>query len=633
MNGTLTKRQHDILTYLIQHKERSISAKEIAAHLSVSDRTIKNDLPFVRAYAARFQSFTIETVPGKGIFLAMQNADMYHKEISECVRYKSPPSTHLDESMALIRYLINKTAPVSKYAIIEHFYISESAFYKTYQKAKNILSKFNLELKHVKGRGYSIQGKEWDKRNFIAKYEPVNLIDSPMRLSRELNRIYDTIADVFIRYEYTVTYQILQSLSSNVALSIYRVSRGHYIDSIEVKNVGHLVEYSIANEICSRLLKPYRINPRYFKHEVAILTLSILGKINYAADEALQRQINEFIDAAFAKINAKFKISFGSIEKLKLFLALHLTSLFYRIRSGTQLTNRMTAQIQKNYPLANDITLYFFTLMRERFHLTCSQDELSYITLYFNLGLEELTLFRSKKKVLILAALRHSETVLLQHKFLSWFPDQIIDITFEHPERADMDLESYDAIFAVEQSAENVKGAVTTIKIFPDETDYRKIKLALNGYTDINQITEKFKPACFFSGTVKSKDEALNIVCGNAVRAYRLDPGFSEIIRARESIESTYFGGGIAIPHPLTPITDETFASVAILDKPIAWDDNHSVQFVMLISIELGNPKAFQFWFYMSEFVRNEKYVKALLSEPNFDHLLSALKCSLGETL
>lgn len=630
--GKITSRQYGILKYLIEHKETYISAQEIADHLSVSARTVKSDLALVRAYAARFKSVAIEAYPGKGIFFSVLDSDLYQREMLDFVQRKSEVATPHDETTTLLQYLIHKTGYVSKYTILTDFYLSESAFYKIYQKTKGILAKFNLEMKQEKGRGYYIQGKEWDKRSFISKYELVDAMNHPLRFSDEIDYIYNTIADIFIKYEYTITYQTLQTLSSNLALTIGRVSQGHYMDSVEVKDIEHLVEYTIAGEICHKLLESHRIGRR-LEYEIRVLTLNILGKINYSADKELQREISAFVDDALLKIDKKFNISFTSMEKLKLLLVLHLISLLYRIRSGTQLTNIMATEIQTKYPLANDISLYLLMLIQERFRLTCSQDELSYITLYFNLGLDELKLFSSSKKVLILAALRNSETALLRHQFLSWFPDQIIDITFENSANADLELEQFDAIFAIEQKLERYKGAVTTIKIFPDEADYKKIKLALNGYTDSQQIIEKFHPDCFFSGSVKSKEEALKIVCGNAIRTYHLQPDFFDVIKARESIESTYFGGGIAIPHPLSPITDETFVSLAILDKPIQWDDNHLVQFVMMISIECNNPKAFQFWFYMSEFVRNEKFIKALLRKPNFDYFISVLQSSLGEML
>jgi lichenan operon transcriptional antiterminator len=64
-----------------------------------------------------------------------------------------------------------------------------------------------------------------------------------------------------------------------------------------------------------------------------------------------------------------------------------------------------------------------------------------------------------------------------------------------------------------------------------------------------------------------------------------IDDVFIESVKERESLSSTSFGNFVAIPHPLTPLTEDTFWSICTLQKPIEWDDKH-VQFVCLLSVE-----------------------------------------------
>ena len=54
-------------------------------------------------------------------------------------------------------------------------------------------------------------------------------------------------------------------------------------------------------------------------------------------------------------IFATFCVNFEPAESLKLFLALHLVPLIYRIKSGTQLNNMMAPEIKQSFPLAYDI--------------------------------------------------------------------------------------------------------------------------------------------------------------------------------------------------------------------------------------------------------------------------------------
>ena len=104
-----------------------------------------------------------------------------------------------------------------------------------------------------------------------------------------------------------------------------------------------------------------------------------------------------------------------------------------------------------------------------------------------------------------------------------------------------------------------------------------------------------------------------------------------ETIEAREDISPTYFGNHIAVPHPLTPLSKDTFVSVAILDKPIRWDATHMVQLIMLVSVEKNNPKAFQIWHYLSNLVRNDDTLDMILKNPTYEAFIQSLTTSLKD--
>ncbi len=112
---------------------------------------------------------------------------------------------------------------------------------------------------------------------------------------------------------------------------------------------------------------------QHYKNELNFLTLIILGKIDYTGNDHIQEKVNHFIDQAFESIYQKFSINFDSIDNLRLLLALHLVPLFYRIQSGTQLTNPLDASIHQSFPQAHDIALYFSMLVRNEFQLVVSK--------------------------------------------------------------------------------------------------------------------------------------------------------------------------------------------------------------------------------------------------------------------
>ena len=631
----LTKRQYDILKHLIKHHDTFISTEMLATLFDVSSRTVKNELPFIKKYICNFHSFNLETLPGKGIRIHVLNMDSFMNEIVVISKHDIATSDvdNMERDISILKYFIDHTGYIVKEKIMSTFYISESTFYKTYNNIKGILAPFSLTMKHSKSKGYHISGHEKDIRSLIAKYE---LIDRHRHVISNFNNIsyvYNFVADVFIHYQYKMTEPILQNISSHVVLMEYRIKSGNTLDTLDYGDLHNRIEYQIAHTICEKFIQSYHLNKQHFENEVLLLTQTILGKTNYSTDEKTQNEINDFINYAFKCIHAKFGINFVPVEKLRLFLGLHLVPLIYRIKSGTQLKNLMETEIRQQFPHATDISLYFSLLFKECLHLTISGDELAYITLYFNFGIEELNLAKSSKRLLVITKLRASETVLLRHKLLSWFPNQIMDITFINPSEDSEDLEQYDAVFATELYSKNYNNAVTLINIFPNETDFKKINLALNGYTNAESILEKFHSQCFFFGQVENKEEIISILCDKAHQTYNLNHDFFDNIWSRESIASTYFGDLVALPHPLAPLSDETFVSVGILDKPIHWDGEYFAQFVMLISIEKNNPKAFQFWHYMSDIIRNNDSLKELMKQKSYDKFIASMERILLDIL
>lgn len=626
----ITKRQYLIFNFLHENLGIYKSSKELSTHFQVSVRTIKNELQTLKRYCTQFHSFELITSPGKGSCIRITNAELFKDEIQQVKRAATKIQTTNSKSrvLALMKILLDANSYISKYSLMETFFISESTLYHSLNEMKLILKKYNLSLVHKTNLGYRIVGKELNKRMCIAKSEINDDTMDPYSLGSDVYNVYNTIADVFFKYKYQINEQALQNITTHILLTMKRVRAGHIIHETIELDLSICIEYKIAEEILHKFISIYNLHASYFDNEVRLLTQTILGKIEYSHNDELQKEINTFISEAFVLIRNKYYVNFEPIENLKLFFALHLVPLFYRIKSGTQLINMMTTEIRQTFPLAHDIAIYFSILIEEKFHLTVSQDEISYLSLYFNYGLENYQLGNSAKRVLILTSLRKSETVLLRHKILTWFPNQIAEIVIEEPS-VDIEYENFDAVFSTDKNLDMYQGSITHIRVFPEEKDFEKINLAINGYTDCNAILDKFCAECYYYGKVHSKDEILDIVCNNAIQTYSLSSDFTAIIKEREKITSTYFGNGIAIPHPLSPFSNETFVSVGILEKPICWDATHMVQIVMLVSIEKNNPRAFQFWYYISTMVRDEQLCQALFLKPSYERFIELMRTSL----
>ena len=631
----LNNRQLQIIKFYTQNQERYVTSKELSEFFSVSVRTIKNDLKEIRALSGEFHSFCLETRSHNGTKVIIHDEKTFATEFVHLQKAIANASDSTQKRIdAMTKLLLDSKGYTTKYQLSEKFFISESTLYNYINEIKESLAHYNLKLIHKTNLGYQVIGNEVDKRMCIVKSDLHNISSNHLVLSEQVGDIYNVVADTFIKYRYQVQEQTLQNITAHIALTLERVKNNHWITNELDVDVSSETEFQIAYEILSKLL-PHCLKNKYYNNEVHLLTLMILGKLDYSNNDELQGEINEFISYAFALIQKKYCVNLDLTEDLRLRLALHMVPLFYRIKSGTQLVNESNQSFPMTYdivPMAYDIALYFSLLIKEQFGLRVSHDETSYLSLYFNYGLEENRIDKHGKKILIITPLRKSETMLLRHRIIKWFHKQIEEINFVSPDMNGFEPKKYDAIFSTEKDLDKYKGGVSYISLFPDENDYEKINLAINGYMDKSSIINKFCEECFFYGKASSKEEILDTVIKNATKKYNLDDCFYDVIKDRENISSTYFGNGIAMPHPLTPFSDETFVSIGALKRPVKWDKNHDVQFVMLVSIAKNSPREFQFWYHISSLVRDDSLFLTFYKNPTYDHFIQLLKLSLEQT-
>lgn len=630
----LTDRQVEIFLLLANNAGVFFTAKHIASTLELSVRTIHSEIHAIKTYCKELESIVLDVTKGKGYRLRIIDMNAFKDIITPLSNTRFPKQVSDTKiELFLIRDLIFGFGYTKKETFTHKNYISDSSFYKALNTVKTLLINYNLKIIQKRHCGYIIVGSELDKRRLIRELGIFPYDDDPLHYVKSISSVYGKVADHFLKHKYSILDFELQNISSHVALTVYRVKSGYSINTSPGKNHVDIIEseeHKLAASILNDLLTSYSLTKHELDNEILVLTQCILGKSYNTTNIETQIEANDFVKDALIHIDKRFYINLSVQEDLTVFLVMHLIPLIYRARSRTQLLNPLSDEIKLKFPLAHDISLYFIMMMNAHFDVLISPDETSYLALYFNYGLEKHNTTSNSKKVLVITALRQSETTLIRHRILSWFPEQITELRFTSIVPSVQEFSKYDTVLTTEKSEDNpYLGIVVPINIFPDESDFNRINLSLNGFNSIDAILDKFSEQCFYYGNIRDKATVLDILIHNAAVRYDLDTSFDFAIRSREDIASTYFGNLIALPHPLSPLSRDTFVSVVVLDTPIAWDDTNKAQLIMLISIERNNPKAYQFWYYISEIVRNKLVIDELIINPTFETFIKIVKQSL----
>lgn len=223
--------------------------------------------------------------------------------------------------------------------------------------------------------------------------------------------------------------------------------------------------------------------------------------------------------------------------------------------------------------------------------------------------------------------------LLLKQKLLSWFKKQIKKIDIMNPTNIkNVNLEDYTAIFMTENIKE-LKNIATRVSIFPTDNDFHKMEIAINGYDTLESVISNFSENLFIVMQAKNKEEVVKALIKISSKYMNLPSKFEESVLERERLSSTYLSNGIALPHPLQPLTEDTFVSVCVLKKPVLWDETQEVNLVMLISVKIGSPKAYKLWGCLTEFISNKAYVEQVLTDRSYEKFIEELKKSLIDIL
>ena len=98
-----------------------------------------------------------------------------------------------------------------------------------------------------------------------------------------------------------------------------------------------------------------------------------------------------------------------------------------------------------------------------------------------------------------------------------------------------------------------------------------------------------------------------------------------ELVWKRERAAPTAFGNGVALPHPFEAVSATTFASVIMLDAPIAWGETE-VQAVFFISVARSATSDIDiFYRAVASMLNDASAMQRLIRNQDYDQLIQEL--------
>lgn len=630
----LTKRQKEMIQEFERHSPSFLTADHFVEKFQVSMRTVQSDIKKIREHLATTRYAELISVASKGSQLIIKDYTAF--QVNNQQKEIISESNQSDRVRKLCVLLLNQKRPINRQKILDQLFIASSTLNMDLKEADKLLSNYQLSVERKRNSGIFISGNEYDKRKCLLKLGHLDIHQGQSNMETEESfrqEIEMVLVSVLLKHHFHISETLFQNLIVHIEMAIKRMKSGFYIGSDEFGGITDFdSEMEVSTEIFQRLAER-----SYFKvsqEEILNLAIYIKGKSDYENDDYISEEVNTFILHALKEINEKFDIDFRQEIDLRISLALHLMPLLTRIEYNIQNENKLLDQIKQSFPLGFDIAAYMCMLLQNTIDKKIEEGEIAYLAIYFNQYLAKYNDISGKKRILIITSLKRSESILLRQRFATWFSNEITILTLVNTHEVGfLDIEDYDVIFTTEQTELTDKMGAILISFFPSEQEYSKIKLAIDGFNDKFEIVNLFDEALFRYGHFTNKKEVLDKLCSISVSKVG-DKVFQlrEAVELREEIGSSYFGNGIALPHPINPILAETFVSVILLKNELDWDsDGNKVHLVMLVAIEKNNAKVFQLWNYLAKIIQEKGFVDRVIKNPTFENFRENLSQLLDE--
>ena len=371
------------LIALLQSCKTSMTGKEIAKELNVSDRTIRAWIKDINHDTKIIES------TASGYRLKEKNI----KSFPSNVTYEFGSAE--ERQIYMIERILFAKHGVNLYDLAEQIYVSYSTIEKDIKPIKNLLKAYDLTLKRSKGT-ISIVGTEWKKRNLIKKLfinKNDDFLKSMMNTLCENLKISFSSIEMIVennlnKYNLFANKYAIQNIVIHIIINLTRIKQNLYLNEnkkISAKN-DMKIEYECAKSISKDITDHCHItlnNAEIKQLEYLISTKSTLLNIDQIVNKeiCINTKFKDFTIEVIKQIKSFYYIDLMDNDFL-LFFSLHLENVIYRIQNYTYNKNPFSDQIYIHNPLIYDIAVFISSEIYKKYKVLLNRDEITFIALH-----------------------------------------------------------------------------------------------------------------------------------------------------------------------------------------------------------------------------------------------------------
>ncbi len=616
-----TLRQINLLQ-ILDKAEHPVSGKQLSEQLSVSLRTIQNEVRTVnqgalgRIILSGNAGYSLDRTSGRDLSVLREPLS----------------STETDTDLtALLKLLILDHTSIHFDTLADQLYVSSSTLTRRLGKLESLLEHYQLTLTRKKNL-LSIQGNENSKRQLIYDMivrETNANFHSPEKLKKyfaNLNfvRIQEIVIAAVSSHNYYLEPCHTFNLIINLMVTLSRIRNQFPMEYPESSMPADSTEYLIAQDICQKLGEHWCIS--FQGADIAFIAMLITGQIKASFQrEALEdrEHLLFFIQKIILETFSYYALEFQNETFLANFVH-HILALIQRARNRQYVTNLVSENVRELNPFIYDVSVHLAHILEKEFLISVIPEEINLLSIYIGLMLHPSFGKDQVRTLLICDEYHHIAEYLtkrLSHDFSSKL--QIVDVLTHIPDN----LSAQNVDLILHTIPLHILGARTLlISPFYQKSDFLAVENMLNELLLKRQHLRRrsllltyFDPALFFRNQgLRTKDEAIRFLGNHLEHMGICQKGFTESVFRRESLSSTCFFESFAIPHAIELNAKLTQFCVLIEEEGILWDDVKIPCVFMIAVRQADNPAFSEIYSSTIDFLCDKTALSQLTAAENF---------------
>lgn len=604
------------------------TAEEIGGVLELSPKTIRTEIGVLNDYL-KGRGGEVQSLKGKGyqfvIYDQREFENFLKKDRYKIAFYQQDYNNKDFRLESILSLFLFSNSYIKQQELAELFYVSHSQINKDIREVRKVLEKYDLKLSSKPYYGMKVTGSELDIRRCIK-----NELDQDENLfsqdeNKELyKKVEDTIEEVLIEEPspYYMPYVNFKNLVIHIYIAILRIRANEYVSYDEGPEDRKDLEkddlYQVAQRIGDRLSEVLDID--FPEEEVAYVAIHLITKNRVADQEKISPEVSILAGDMLERVYQTTRYDFRDNMDLYFSLCQHLGPLLERIRFGLDMKNPILSDIKK-YPLSFNLATIGGSIINERYKTHLSEDEIGYLALHFAVAIENKG--HKKKDILLVCGSGTSSSQLMKIQLEKKFPQDIKSLEIvDLPDLDKKDLEAYDLIVTSVDLNRDTKTPVIRVDVIFKERDYRKLSRRMNP-SGIRLIYKIFDTSIFIrTDQVKTKEEAFEQIGRElSKRAAFPEEEILASLEEREALGSTAFDYGLAVPHLMKQISDETILLIMILDRKINRDEK-KVDLIFSLSVGKKEKGLDLFYEKLASFMTEEEAIEGAKKAKTRDEFL-----------